>query len=168
MKFPRFWKKLNGGLAAVCGALAFIIALLSALEAIMRHVFNDPTSWTMDVSCYILIWIFFIGSSFAFQEGSHVGVDMVRGFIDKHTHSKTARRVLAVIGYALTEVFLGVLLKGSADACRMDVLYDMKTASAHPFPMLWLHLAMVIGLIMMMVTVIFMTLDVFAGGEDFL
>lgn len=168
MKFPKFWRKVNKIIATFCGALSLLIAIFSAFEAIMRHVFNSPTSWTLDVSCYILIWIFFIGSSFAFQEGSHVGVDMIRDFIDKRTHSKLPRRVLAVLGYVLTEIFLGVLLKGSIEACQMDILYNMETASTHPFPMIWLHLGMVIGLIMMMITVVFMTLDVFTDSEDFL
>ncbi|MGN1002126.1 MAG: TRAP transporter small permease [Oscillospiraceae bacterium] len=154
-------------MATICGLMALIIALFSAYEAIVRRV-ASPTSWTLDVSCYILIWIFFAGSSYAFQEGSHVGVDMVRDFIDKHTHSKVPRRVLAVIGYLITEVFLGVLLKGSLSACRTDLLYDMETATSHPFPMIWLHLAMVIGLIMMMLTVLFMMLDCFTDSEEFL
>ena len=168
MKFPKLWRKVNRAIATVCGALSLLIALFSAFEAVMRRVFNSPTSWTLDVSCYILIWIFFVGSSFAFQEGSHVGVDMVRDFIDKRTGSKVPRRVLAVLGYVITEIFLGVLLKGSVDACKMDLLYNMETASSHPFPMIWLHLAMVIGLVMMMITVVFMALDVFSGSEDFL
>lgn len=168
MKFPKFWRKINRVLAVICGAMSLAIALFSAFEAIMRRVFQSPTSWTLDVSCYILIWIFFLGSSYAFQEGSHVGVDMIRDYIDKRTGSKTVRRVLAVLGYVITEIFLGVLLKGSIDACKMDILYNMETASTHPFPMIWLHLAMVIGLIMMMLTVIFMALDVFTDSEDFL
>lgn len=168
MKFPKFWRKVNRVIATICGLMALVIAFFSAYEAVARHVFASPTSWTLDVSCYILIWIFFVGSSFAFQEGSHVGVDMVRDFIDKHTHSKLVRRILAVAGYLITEAFLGVLLKGSFSACRMDLLYDMETAASRPFPMFYLHLAMVIGLIMMMLTVLFMLLDCFTDSEEFL
>ena len=168
MKYPKFWKKINSFVAVICGFLAFVIACFSVYEAIMRRVFQSPTSWTLDTSCYILIWIFFVGSSYAFQEHAHVGVDMVRDFIDRHFHTKIPRRILAVIGYVISIVFLGVLLKGSIDACRKDILYDMATSTTRPFPMIYLHLAMVVGLAMMIVTLIFMILDCCSSSEDYL
>lgn len=151
--------------AVVCGFLAFVMAAFSVYEAIARRVFNSPTSWTLDTSCYILIWVFFVGSSFAFQEHAHVGVDMIRDLIDKHTKTKTVRRILAVIGYVITEVFLGVLLKGSFEACISDKRFGFETATSRPFPMFYLHLAMVVGLAMMMVTVFFMILDCLKNDE---
>ena len=88
MKYPAFFRKLNGGLAFFCGCLIFLTGIFSVIEAIMRGLFSSPTIWTLNVSCYLLIWAIFLGSPYAFQTHGHVAVDLLRDAIDKIAHSE--------------------------------------------------------------------------------
>lgn len=60
-------------------ALAGIISFTSA-NVIFRFVFNNPFSWSEEVSLGLHIWVVFIGISSAMKRDGHVGIDY---FVEK-------------------------------------------------------------------------------------
>ncbi len=170
MKFPVIWKKINKVIATIAGCLALLIAFLSVYEAIVRYCFHSPTSWTLNVSCYILVWSIFLGSSYAFQEGSHVGVDMVKDWVDKKGKGKKRipRRIMAIIGYVITFIFLMVILHGAFGLAQKALLYHTMTTATNPIPMIWLYAGMILGTILMLITLIFIIIDLLTGNDDYL
>ncbi|UTW70911.1 TRAP transporter small permease subunit [Anaerobacillus sp. HL2] len=40
-----------------------------------REVLNSSFPWTEEVARYLMIWITFLGASFAFQYGAHIGIE---------------------------------------------------------------------------------------------
>ncbi|MCD7935517.1 MAG: TRAP transporter small permease [Tannerellaceae bacterium] len=170
MKFPAFWKKVNKYIAVVAGCLALLIAVLSVYEAIARYCFHSPTSWTLNVSCYILVWSIFLGSAYAFQEGAHVGVDMVKEWVDKRTKGDRhmPRRVMAVCGYVITFIFLLVILYGGVGLAQKSLAYNQMTVATHPIPTIWLYTGMIVGTVLMLITLVFILIDLLTGGDDYL
>ena len=170
MKYPVIWAKINKGIAVVAGCLALVIACFSVFEAVARYVFNSPTSWTLNVSCYILVWSIFLGSSYAFQEGSHVGVDMVKDWVDKKTKGKKRhpRRVMSIIGYILTFIFLMVILYGAFGLIQKAIAYHTLTLATNPIPVAVLYLGMIIGTILMLITLVLMILDLLSGSDKYI
>ena len=59
MKYPKFWNKCVNTLGLASGVLTLVIAVLSLLEAILLYFLHSPTSWTLTVSQYILLYIVF-------------------------------------------------------------------------------------------------------------
>ena len=159
MRYPRFWKRIVNALALAAGVLTLVIAVMSVVEAIMRYVFHSPTRWSLTMCTYILLYVVFFASPYAFQEGGHVAVDMVRMAWDKVNASGKLRRVTSVIGYAFAVLFMFVLAKGTLQLLEQAVEGATKTLSKPIIPLSVLYCPMFIGLILMTITLVFMILD---------
>lgn len=170
MKYPKLWGKINKAIAAVAGVLALVIAFLSVYEAVARYVFNSPTSWSLNVCCYLLVWSIFLGSSYAFQEGSHVGVDMVKDWVDKKTKGakRIPRRIMSIAGYVITFIFLVVILYGAVGLTQKAMMYNQMTQATHPIPISVLYAGMMLGTVLMLITLIFIILDLLSGEDQYL
>ncbi len=159
MRYPRFWKKIVDSLALAAGSLTLVIAVLSVLEAIMRYIFKSPTSWSLTTCTYILLYVVFFASPYAFQEGGHVAVDMVRIACDKINTSGKLRRIICVIGYLFALLFMYVLAKGVWQLLGKAIAGATKTLAKPVIPMWALYGPMAVGLVIMAVTLIFIILD---------
>lgn len=168
MRYPAFFRKLNGGLAFCCGCLVFLTGIFAVIEAIMRGLFNSPTVWTLNVSCYLLIWVVFLGSPYAFQTHGHVAVDLLRDAVDKFAPSQIPRRIMAIIGYVVSMVFLFSLLYAGYGLVAKAVKFGTLTTTTVPIPMVWLQIAIIIGCILMLLTLVFIILDLLSGSDEFI
>ena len=170
MKYPKFWRSFINGTAYFSGAIACIIAVLMVMEVILRYIFRSPTSWSLNVCMYMLCYMMFLGSSYAFQSHGHVAVDMIRDFIDKFdkTGKRTSRRILAVIGYTLASAYLCTLLIGIWRLFKRAFQYGSKTVEYPMIPQSLIYGPMIVGIIMMITTCVFIILDILSGGDEFL
>ena len=170
MSYPKFWKKTNDFLAFFSGSLVMIIAIITAYEAIARRIFASPTSWTLNASTYILIWTFFLASAYAFQEFGHVSVDMLRDVVDRHDASKNRmiRRVISTFGYILTMGYVSVLLLGGYRMTARALRFSVLTSTTTPIPIWLLYVSIIIGAALMLVTLLFIVLDLLRKGDKYL
>jgi C4-dicarboxylate transporter DctQ subunit len=151
----------------ISGLLILIIGALSVMEGIVRSVFASPTSWSMDISLYMLIWAIFLGTSYSFQEKGHVAVDFIRERIGQVWDVK-ARKAMAVTGYLLALVYI-VVLAGDSVLMIKDALELNKLTLANvQIPIVLLYAAMLVGSVMMFVTVICIISDLISGGQKYL
>jgi C4-dicarboxylate transporter DctQ subunit len=168
MKYPKPWEKAVNALAVVSGCMTVVIAFLAFFEAVARHLFRSPTSWSLNTSGYMLVWLLFLGTSYAFQEHGHVAVDMLRDAADKIDGTRRLRRVMAVIGYLISIVFVAVLGYGGVKLTQNAVSMNMKTTTTTPIPLWPLYAAVIAGCVLMLITLIFILLDLFGKGEKYL
>lgn len=166
MRYPKFWTRIVNFLGLASGTLTLAIAFLSVLEAILRYFFKTPTSWTLTVSTYILLYIVFFASPYAFQEGGHVAVDMVKMACDKLDVSGKMRRIISVLGYLFAVVFMAVLIRGVWQLLGKALAVNKYTVSIPLIPMWVLYVPMIVGLVLMLVTLVFMILDCMAKDTD--
>jgi len=169
MKYPLLMRKINRMVARVSGAIIFLIAVFAVYEAITRYFFARPTSWTLNISSYIFIWAIFLGSAYAFQEHGHVAVDLLRDFVDKRTSpSHTARRVMSIGGYSISFIVVSVFLYGGWRLCIQGIALNELAPAVFYFPLIWVYPSIVIGSALMILTLVFIILDLFAGNEEYL
>lgn len=168
MKYPAFLRKLNSVLAFCSGCLILLTGLFAVFEAIMRGVFNSPTKWTLNLSCYLLIYIVFLSSPYAFQSHGHVLVDLFRDIMDKVAPSRVPRRASAIFGYTVSLAFVGSLLYAGIKLVQKAVKYATLTTTTIPIPLAWLQIAIVIGCVLMIITLIFIILDLISGSDEFI
>ena len=132
-------RKIVDGLtlwAAVVGGLLFVvITLIVFYEIAARYVFNSPTTWSIDVSIYLVIWATFLGAAYTLKEGGHIMVDVIL-----KKFSRRSARKIRLATYTLLLVFCLVLLWRGTVACIDAVRYNEVTLSAHRFP-LWLPMS---------------------------
>ena len=142
-------------------------SLLSCMEAILRGIFDSPTMWSVDVSQYLLILAAFFGSSYAYQEHGHVAVDFLKDIVEKHS-GKKPRRVMAVIGYIMAFIVILAFLWACAQLGIKAVKFNSLTTNNVQIPLVLIYGLMGLGSCCMLVTVVFIILDLFAGGDKYL
>jgi len=161
LKYPVNLAKANKFLAVTSGVLIFAISIIAVIEVIMRN-FVKPTIWTADVSCYLLIWAIFIGSGYAFQEFGHVRVDLFLNLLPRRI-----RKIVSALSYCVAIFFMSIL--GWYSYRFFNVCYSMGRRTYAMIPILqWkLVIAMVIGCGIMLITLIFIVLDILSNGEKY-
>ena len=167
MKYPNFMQFINKILAIISAAMFMIIGALTVFEVIARNFFRAPTVWSNDIMLYLLIWAFFLGSGFAYQEKGIPGVDLVRDFVEKRW-GKNPRRVMAVIGYVITLAVLLALLYGSVILTQRSINLKQLTLAFVQIPSVYLWVAIIVGSIVTVITVVFIILNLFSKEEKYL
>lgn len=167
MKFPQFMERINTFCGIVSGVLIIVVGLLATMEGILRGTFSSPTSWSLDLCTYVLIWLVFLGSSYSFQEKGHVSVDLVKEIVGKRWGEKPVKW-MNVIGYLMCLVVIAVLFWSGYDSLAGALKYGKLTVGNLQIPIAYLYSAMMVGSILMAVTVVFIIRDLLGNGKKYL
>ncbi len=110
------------------------------------------------------------GSSYAFQELGHVSVDMFRDIIDRHTKGsgRMPRRVISIIGYVISFIVISLILRGGLIISERAIRLNMMAPYNFKFPLIISYSAIVVGSVLMLVTLIFIIIDLISGGDKYM
>lgn len=102
MKLVKTWmdKALEWFTIILVGAICLIVIW----QVFTRFVINNPSSWSEEISRYLLIWISFLGGSLGLKHGTHMGLVLVT---DKIKDLKV-RIALHILSY-LVCIFIGYI-----------------------------------------------------------
>jgi len=170
MRYPKFMVTINRIGSYICGGIVLGGSALAVMESILRKVFESPTNWSLNLTSAIFVWASFLGSSWAFQEHGHVSVDLRRPAIDKYTkgEKRMPRRILSIIGYIISFIVIAAMLYGGWKLCVQAVTLNEMAPYAFKFPLIISYAAIVVGSIQMLATLVFIILDLIAGGDKWL
>jgi C4-dicarboxylate transporter DctQ subunit len=59
----------------ISGGFAFLMMMIIGYDVLMRHIFDDPTIWADEVSCYLLVGITFLGAAYTLSMDAHVRIE---------------------------------------------------------------------------------------------
>ena len=68
-------EKVSLILGYISGAFALLMMFIIGYNVLMRHVFDDPTIWADEVSCYLLVGITFLGAAYTLTVDGHVRIE---------------------------------------------------------------------------------------------
>jgi TRAP-type C4-dicarboxylate transport system permease small subunit len=105
VKFQNILSRINKIAAITSGILVVIIMLMTVVEVVGRYAFNSPTSWSIELSGYLLLISVFLAASYTLEKRGHVQVDVFIDMLPKKT-----RFAIAVITAILAIVFSILLL----------------------------------------------------------
>jgi TRAP-type C4-dicarboxylate transport system permease small subunit len=71
-----FTRALNRLFALIACILVVVIVLVVVREVVLRYGFNAPSTWSLDVARYLLMFAFFLALAPALESGHHVHVDL--------------------------------------------------------------------------------------------
>ena len=100
----RFTKAVNKLFAFLAAITVFVIMIFVLTAVIARYGFNKPLNELLDLTTFMLVFVFFLALAPALPSGSHIEVDLFDPLIPKKWHK--AQRL---IGKALTLLFASVL-----------------------------------------------------------
>jgi TRAP-type C4-dicarboxylate transport system permease small subunit len=100
-----FTRAVNRIFAALACLLVLGIMTAIVVQIVYRFVLNDPVAWVLDITIFLLVFVFFLSVAPALQSGSHIEVDMFDAMIaDRY------RKPVRLIGKILTVVFAAIFL----------------------------------------------------------
>ena len=101
----RFTRRVNRIFLSLAGILTAAILLAIAYDLVARNVFDAPTMWALDLSRFLLLFVFFLALAPALESGTHVSVDIL-----EHYLAPGPKRVLRITARVLVLVFGGFML----------------------------------------------------------
>lgn len=147
-------KIINEATAIISGVLIFIISFLAVIEVVARTAFNQPTSWSLAFSQFMLLYAIFLGSAYCFQQGGHIRVDLL---VD-HMPRKV-RVIMNIIGLLIASVFVGVLAWQGYENTVLSAKFDYLTITTIQIPAAYLYVIIFIGSILMLLSLFAMILE---------
>lgn len=82
------------GGALVSGFLILLTAFMVGYEVMMRYVFDAPTTWTFELTVFMIMYAAYLGSAFTMKAGKHVRVDFFTDWFAKFRLPSLALRIL--------------------------------------------------------------------------
>jgi TRAP-type C4-dicarboxylate transport system permease small subunit len=68
--------RIENAMAAAAVTLLALVMLSVCLEVFMRYALNSPLFWVVELSEYALLYICFLGASWALRNGTHIRIDV--------------------------------------------------------------------------------------------
>lgn len=134
----------------------FLVALMSLMvlavtwQVTTRYLLNAPSSYTSELSTFLLIWISLLGAAYALRLRAHLGIDL----ISRHLHD-TGRARIQVISHAAVIVFAAlVFVYGGSRLVYVTLVLD-QLSPAFKVPIGYVYLAVPFsGLLMIYYSVV--------------
>lgn len=111
-RISKIFDKLFSFCAVLAGILLFALMLIVGLEVALRYFFGRPTSWVVEVSEYILLFIPFLVAAWVLKNEGHVKMDLLMVYLS----NKTRHLVNAITS------FICILI------CLILTIFGLKTA----------------------------------------
>ena len=61
----------------LAGLLLIFQMLSVCFEVVSRYFFNSPTSWVVEITSYMVLWVPFLSGAWVLRKGAHVRMDLL-------------------------------------------------------------------------------------------
>lgn len=129
------------------------MALLTALQVLLRYVFNTGLIWSLEATTYCFAWLVLIGMSYCVRTRSHLALDL----LVKRLPGPAARRIAGLLAVAASLSYALLMLYGSG--MLVERLYSLGHR-AHDLPLPRWALSVVLPLGFGLLTARFLQLGV--------
>jgi len=152
-------KKLNTVCASLAGAILIFVTFAIFYDVIMRYFFNRPSIWITEVSTYLLLYMTFLGTAYALQQGVHIRVTFLSDLC-----SRRVQRIVSFITSFFALLFCAVLLWQTGKMAWLALSRSWTSPSLLSVPLIYVYSGMVFGAFMLLLTFVFQ-LILTPGGE---
>lgn len=129
----------RAGAAGAALAQALLIALMATMtlvclaQVLWRYAFDDPLTWSEELSRYLFVWIGYLGAWLAWRRRQHIALDAAQLLRSPALRQASARLVEGlVLAFCIVTAVGNVSLLGIAAQQPSAVLQ---------MPMAWVYLA---------------------------
>ncbi|MDW7677110.1 MAG: TRAP transporter small permease [Bacillota bacterium] len=95
-KIRLMWEHLE---VSICMITMSLMVVIVFAQVVGRYVFNYSFSWSEEIARFLMVWITFAGSAYAFRMGAHIGVTVIVERMPRKigAYIKLLARVLTII-----------------------------------------------------------------------
>ncbi len=153
--------KLNTFCATVAGLVLLFITFSIFVDVILRYFFSRPSIWITEVSTYLFLYVIFLGTAYALQQGAHIRVTFL---LDRF--GTKSKRILDIVTSLFCIVFTAVLVWQGSIMTWSAFKENWTTPTMLNAPYAYIHLAIVIGSFLLLLTFISNLLIQFRSVSD--
>ncbi len=129
-KADRIYDRSEAVLAIAAGVLLVFTGLATVYEVVMRYFLNSPTTWTVEISRFALLYITFLGAAWVLKREGHVKVDIVLNQLNPGTQA-----LLNMITSVISAIVFLVIIWYGIDVTVESFQIDYRTPTMLRTPM---------------------------------
>jgi TRAP-type C4-dicarboxylate transport system permease small subunit len=129
--------KLDKVIATMLVILMALMVLNVTWQVTSRYVFQDPSSFTDELSRYMLIWVGMLGAAYVAGKNEHLSIDIILTSLKE----KPQKKVLILVSILVMTFALTVMVVGGTNLVYITFILAQKSAA------LQIPLAYVYGII---------------------
>lgn len=141
----KFWKWLERIQAILLTCITASVAIVLFAGVIMRYVFKSDVYGMEEITCILALWMYFLGSSYATYEESHIKADIIQTFA-KSQKVKDITLIFADFVSVLVTAYFSVV---GVNYFIWNLGQKIYSAYWH-FPLLLSQSAITVGIILML------------------
>lgn len=129
----RIWCGVERIAEAVLVLAIAVMTAVCTLQVISRYVFNDPLTWTEELTRYLFVWSGFLSAWVAWKHRAHIAVDAV-GYLNSTVLKTASARLVEVLvlGFCVYTLY--------TNAHLVSITANQPSAVLH-VPMSWVYAA---------------------------
>ena len=140
-------KKINIIAATLSGVILLFITIAIFVDVFLRYFFNRPSIWVTEVSSYLFLYLLFLATAYALQEGQHIRLTFLLDYF-----SDKVRRILDAVTSLFALIFSVVLLWQSSIMTWTAFTENWTTPTMLSAPFAYIYVIMVIGSFLLVLT----------------
>src|SRR3954464_9073361 len=102
-RLESFTRAVNRAFVGAACLLVLVIMTVIMIQVVYRFVLDDPVAWVLDITIFLLVFVFFLALAPTLQSGGHIEVDMFDSLIPG-----SLRKPVRFIGKLLTVTFAAI------------------------------------------------------------
>ncbi len=146
-------KKFNTICTTLSGLILLFVTFSIFVDVFLRYFFNRPSIWVTEVSTYLFLYIVFLGTAYALQEGFHIRATFV---VDQL--SDTRKRIVNLMASIISMIFTLVLLWQTSVMTWAAFKEDWRSITMLTTPFAYIYVGMVFGSFLLFLTFLFKTI----------
>ena len=154
MGFNYFW-------ALIAGIMVLFVCLSIFVDVFLRYFMGSASIWITEISSYLFLYIIFLGTAYAFDQGQHINVTFV--FDRLGPRGKTVAQVMT---NAFCMVYALVLIWQSSKLTWEAFSWDWRTPTILKFPYAIIYVVMIFGSALLFITIMLMTLRLLLAKNE--
>jgi TRAP-type C4-dicarboxylate transport system permease small subunit len=154
-------KKVNTLCATVAGVVLLFITLSIFVDVFLRYVFGRPTIWITEISTYLFLYVIYLGTAYALQQGMHIKVTFLL-----NPFGPRSRRVIDLITSIFATFFTLILLWQTSVMTWVAFKGKWTSPTILNAPYVYIHVVIVFGTLLLLLSFICSTILQFTGEES--
>lgn len=139
------WKWLERIQSVLLMIITAMVALVLFAGVIMRYIFKSDVYGMEEITCILALWMYFLGSSYATYEESHIKADIIQTFAKSETVKEMTLLFADFVSVIVTAYFSVV----GVNYFIWNLEQKVYSAYWH-FPLLLSQSAITVGMILML------------------
>jgi C4-dicarboxylate transporter, DctQ subunit len=159
--FYEMLQKVNTFCAFVAGLVLLFITLSIFIDVALRYFFTRPSIWITEVSTYLFLYLIFLGTAYALQQGTHIRVTFLLDLLGRRV-----RRVVSFFTSVFSVIFIGVLLWQGFVMTRDAYQGNWTSPTMLNAPYAYVHVAIVIGSFLLLLSFLCQAILELKNGDE--